>query len=125
MFRRVMPYTVATLFTIALAVGAIGWATHDAALMEAGTFGPLAFLPALTWVIARHAHRVGDDQLAAAHRAGYELALDQVARGLLEPDAGATPPHGRRYDLAATEVTANVRHLRAVQPFIDKDRKAI
>ncbi|MEU8721477.1 hypothetical protein [Streptomyces antimycoticus] len=100
---------------VSLALGLIGLIADDDDVMRGGILLGIAALPALVAGHFHHANRANDDQLAAAHRAGYELALDHVARGLLDQH-NATPPHGRPYDLDDTALeAAGVRRLHVVR----------
>ncbi|MFF1686042.1 hypothetical protein [Streptomyces sp. NPDC058254] len=112
---RYATHAVIALFSIALAVGAIGWGTHDEALMWGGFLGSIAITPVLTLAIANRAHRASDEQLAAAHCAGYQLALDQVSRGLLDPSDGATPPHGHPNDITDTDDAGSIPRLHIIR----------
>jgi hypothetical protein len=72
--------------------------------------GLLIAIPGATAYVVgtlRNQSTVSDDQLAAAHSAGYVLALDHVARGLL--DQHTAPTGGGIGD----GPIADVRHLRA------------
>ncbi|WP_326797484.1 hypothetical protein OG946_20355 [Streptomyces sp. NBC_01808] len=90
------PLALGLLF-IGLAMGVAGVITGSDSPMRAGMLTSLAALPAAVLGMMQRAHILADDQLADAHRAGYELALDHVARGLLDQPADHTPPHGARY----------------------------
>lgn len=60
---------------------------------ELGRVGMLVSVPAATALVVgalRQHATVNDDQLAEAHRAGYTLALDHVARGLLDQPTAPT-----------------------------------
>ncbi|WND36960.1 hypothetical protein RI578_22900 [Streptomyces sp. BB1-1-1] len=93
-----LPASAYAVLLVGLAMGVIGLIGEDDDIMRAGMLLGIAALPALIVGHIRHAHRVADEQLADAHRAGYVLALDHVARGLLDQH-NDTPPHGHRYDL--------------------------
>ncbi|MGD6762080.1 hypothetical protein ACOKM5_24405 [Streptomyces sp. BH097] len=112
MSRHLHACAYALLLT-GIALGVTGLISDDNALARAGT---LASIVAMTALCAAHthrlkeAHRATDDQLADAHRAGYILALDHVARGLL--DQPATPPTGHPHNL---EDAPGVHRLHAVR----------
>ncbi|MFI8817495.1 MULTISPECIES: hypothetical protein [unclassified Streptomyces] len=86
-------------------------------LLPVGILGTLAALPAVTCWAQRRAHLTTADQLADAHTAGYRMALDHVARGLLEP----TPTgDGHR----ATPENVRWLHTRSITGLHD-ERKAL
>jgi len=91
MSRNMIACSYAVL-VVSLALGVIGVIGNNSDHVRFGLLTGLAAVPSLIVGHIKLAHTVQDDQLAAAHRAGYELALDHVARGLL--DAPATPPNG-------------------------------
>ncbi|WP_399087965.1 hypothetical protein ACGH2B_12345 [Streptomyces sp. BBFR2] len=103
-------------------MGLLGLLSHDSnTVMNVGIIMGLVAVPGIVAASVDRAHRVADDQLAASHRAGYELALDHVARGLL--DAPAPPSPGRRDD-HAEQVAGNVIPLRP-HPIQQSERKAL
>lgn len=113
MSRHLIACSYAVL-VVSLALGVIGVISDSSEHMRSGLLAGLASVPTVIVGHIKRAHRVDDGQLAAAHRAGYELALDHVARGLL--DQGATPPHGHPYELDDDALeTAGVRRLHAVR----------
>ncbi|MER6099429.1 hypothetical protein ABT154_26970 [Streptomyces sp. NPDC001728] len=98
--RRVLPAATVGFFAIALAVGAIGWATSTAPLTDAGLLGLLAAVPLMYWVMITHTHEVTAEQLEKARSEGYIKALDHVGRGLVSaphpPSPGLCEDCGRR-----------------------------
>ncbi|CAL9530943.1 hypothetical protein [Streptomyces sp. enrichment culture] len=106
MHARTLSTLGTTLLTLAVAAGGAGYTTgqHDLARLAL-----LVSVPAATMLVIgvlRHHTTLNGDQLAAAHRAGYVLALDHVARGLL---AAPTAPTGGSHD--DTPRADNVHHL--------------
>lgn len=109
-----------TLLTLGLTIGLLGLFDEEGVYARAGLLLSVAAMaPLIVWQSQR-AHRATADQLAAKHDAGYRLALEHVARGLLDQPT-APPDGGERID--ATEETAdhtadeqprNVRQLFAV-----------
>lgn len=89
--RRIAPAITASLFLVALAVGATGWATGAEPLTEAGTLGTLAAVPVMYWVMINRTHEITDTQLAAAEQRGYLAALDHVDRGLIDVPPPPSP----------------------------------
>lgn len=119
MSRNMIACSYAVL-VVSLVLGATGVIGDNSDYVR---FGTLSGIAAAFWLVVAHikrAHIVQDDALAAAHRAGYELALDHVARGLL--DAPATPPNGHPNNLDDDLTTARVRRLHAVRT--DHERRA-
>lgn len=92
------------LFAVGLTLGGGGYVTDDRSAMLAGVLLSVPAATALTVGTLRQQVELTDDQLAAAHRAGYELALDHVARGLL--DQPSTPTDGGHTDDQLAEVRA-------------------
>lgn len=73
-----------TMLTLATSLGGYAFLTEAE---ELGRVGMLVSVPAATVLVVgalRQHSTVNDDRLADAHRAGYTLALDHVARGLLD-----------------------------------------
>lgn len=71
---------------------------NEGDLTRAGILIVLATIPPFTIWQSQRAHRNSADQLADAHDAGYRLALEHVARGLLDqhtvpPSDGERAPH--------------------------------
>ena len=101
-----------------------GVALLTAAVVQAPTpsrmavVGAVLTLGALTAVLTNRTRAADDDALAAAHSAGYRLALEHTARGLLTKQAtdDPTPPHGLD--------VSNVRELRPLRRHYEPERKA-
>lgn len=113
-----------TLFTLgtatlalSLAKGGYGLMTERDDLVRAAVLLAIPAATALVLGALRHNTTVADDQLAAAHTAGYTLALDHVARGLLDQHT-APAPDGTRGDHTPG---AHVHHL---YPLRNDDRAA-
>ncbi len=70
-----------------IAAGVMGILGRNQDLAAAGLFVAIAAIPLAVIGVIQDAQRVGEDQIAAAHTAGYRLALDHVARGLLDQNA--------------------------------------
>ncbi|MFZ3569241.1 hypothetical protein ACNYS0_20025 [Streptomyces sp. BH034] len=68
---------------------------NEGDLTRAGILIVLAAIPPFTIWQSQRAHRNSADQLADAHEAGYRLALEHVARGLLDQHT-APPDDGER-----------------------------
>ncbi|MEV7413496.1 hypothetical protein AB0O04_37470 [Streptomyces althioticus] len=83
------------LLALALALGGFGIATRTDDLGRIGILliGPAAIALCIGALRAHTA--LNDEQLAQAHTAGYVLALDHVARGLLDQP---TAPTGGGHD---------------------------
>ncbi|MEU3712924.1 hypothetical protein, partial [Streptomyces catenulae] len=93
--RRHLPACAIALLISGIAVALIGLIGDSRnAVMNVGIIMGLVAVPGIVAASVDRAHHIFDDQLATSHRAGYELALDHVARGLL--DAPAPPNPGRR-----------------------------
>ncbi|MFK0296414.1 hypothetical protein ACIQU6_38900 [Streptomyces sp. NPDC090442] len=115
-----MPAISIALLLLGLSAGVLGLLGRNSALFEAGAFVSVVAVPLIITRTVHAAHKVTDQQLADADRAGYVRALDHVARGLLD-NAPAPPNTGRR--ATAEHVAGNVITLRPrqQQPI---DRKA-
>ncbi|MGA5354011.1 hypothetical protein ACPCJU_16800 [Streptomyces thermodiastaticus] len=118
---RTLPARASTLpacayatLLVALTLGLIGLIADNSGLMRGANLLAIAAAPFLVVGHIRHAHRVSDDQLADAHRDGYMLALDHVARGLLDPEP--TAPHGGHRASPTTDEARNIRHLHLIHP---------
>jgi hypothetical protein len=105
--RHTIPPAAILAVTAGLLTGAAGLLpTHHADLLATvGLLTTLAALPVVVYWTQRRAQQVAADQLADAHTAGYRLALDHVARGLLEPPTTAPTGDGGHADFE------NVRRL--------------
>jgi hypothetical protein len=93
-----------SLLALAMSLGGYAYVTD---LDDLAPIGILVSVPAATALVVgtlRTQATVTDDQLAAAHAAGYALALDHVARGLL--DQHTAPTGGGRNDGQLAEVRA-------------------
>ncbi|MFD8005714.1 hypothetical protein [Streptomyces mirabilis] len=121
--RRHLPWLANTLLLAGLSTGALGLHPkyQDTGAASAGFLLTLAAIPAvIAWLLGRN-QQATDDQLNAAHRAGYQMALEHVARGLLDhPTAPPNPGERSENERAA----GNVIPLR---PPTDKrsERKAL
>jgi hypothetical protein len=85
-----------TLLTVGVAMGGTGFITNRDDLVRGGILLSIPAATALVVGTLRNQTAINDDQLAHAHRAGYTLALDHVARGLL--DQPTAPTGGGRGD---------------------------
>ena len=112
-----------TLLAAALIMAIHGMLSDRDNVTCAGILIAVAALPPITVWQSQRAHHIKADQLEEAHTAGYRLALDHVARGLLDPppSGGESTPHNRaERDRAAGHPTDDacpidpVRRLRAV-----------
>ncbi|MFB6846244.1 hypothetical protein ACFCXS_15465 [Streptomyces sp. NPDC056373] len=95
------------LLIAATLIGGIGLIVDRDDIMRGAI---LATVPAAAGVVIgamRKQQNVTDDQLAAAHAAGYALALDHVARGLLDQHR-APAPDGTGLD---DQGARNIHHL--------------
>ncbi|MFE7017651.1 hypothetical protein ACFVAQ_45580 [Streptomyces sp. NPDC057651] len=80
------------LFALGLTIGLLGLFDKEGVYARAGLLLTVAAMaPLIVWQSQR-AHQATADQLAAEHDAGYRLALEHVARGLL--DQPTAPPDG-------------------------------
>ncbi|MFJ8899994.1 hypothetical protein [Streptomyces sp. NPDC102370] len=79
---------------VTVASSVAGLALDNGFVSRAGILLTVATLPAVCRYQIRQATRVRDRQLTEAHRAGYVLALDHVARGLLDVPAAPSPGPG-------------------------------
>jgi hypothetical protein len=105
-----------TSLALAVSLGGLAFMTdHD----DLARIGLLVSVPAATASAVGALRRqvaVNDDQLTEAHAAGYALALDHVARGLLDQHT-APAPDGTHNDTPS----AHVHHLYALP---DDDKRA-
>lgn len=95
------PHLAYGLLGTGLAFGIIGLLGVNDDVMSCGFFLTVVAVPLVVINALRGEHRAQDDQLADAHTAGYRLALDHVARGLL--DQASTAPTGPGHRAAAEE----------------------
>jgi hypothetical protein len=130
--------TVAILVT-GITLGLLGIFQDGGDLSRAGILIAFASLPPLCYWQTQRAHDGIEDQVADAHEAGYRLALEHVAKGLLNKNA-APPDGGEKVDQATNDratlddraaqgtagpvVPDNVRPLRLVRPD-DDERKIV
>lgn len=135
--RRLYAPTVAILVA-GIVLGLLGIFQDGGDLSRAGILIAFASLPPLCYWQTQRAHDAVEDQVADAHEAGYRLALEHVAKGLLSRNA--VPPDGGKCcgpvadrptlsgDRAAGEaagsvVLDNVRPLRLIRD--DHDERKI
>lgn len=118
MISRYLPALVVVLLVTGLAMGIVGLFADWDDVVRAGILISLTALPAVVVWQSDRAHQVERDQIAAAHAAGYRLALEHVARGLLDqpPPSGGDRTDGTTPDRAARVHPAtchpdNVRQL--------------
>ncbi|MDJ1131756.1 hypothetical protein [Streptomyces iconiensis] len=90
--RRHLRTCAYVLLMVGITTGLAGLLTHDGDLTTAGSIIAFAGVPGSIITSIDRAHRISDDQLAASHRDGYQLALRHVAAGLLDPRDQDTPP---------------------------------
>ncbi|WP_274031439.1 hypothetical protein [Streptomyces sp. MMBL 11-1] len=128
--------TVAIL-VVGITLGLLGIFQDGGDLSRAGILIAFAALPPLCYWQTQRAHDAVEDQVADAHEAGYRLALEHVAKGLLSrksapPDGGTrVEPVDDRATLdpdlgggaAGPVVPSNVRPLRLIRH--DHDERKI
>lgn len=130
---------VVTLLALSLAVGLIGLLAGHTPTTFAGILAAFGTAPTAVCTYIRRTQRARGNELATAETAGYRLALDHVARGLLDPDPGtnaANPSDALRQHLhtdtrQATDDTAwggytDQTHRNNVVPFrlLERERQA-
>lgn len=93
-------------------VGVASGALHTA--LKAGLILAAAALPAVLLTQIRRAVILADEDRAAAHDAGYRLALQHAAAGLLQQTPPSTPPPGEPI-LTLITSTAHTDHRRHAQ----------
>lgn len=124
MIRRTLPAIAYATGISGAVAGTLGLAAGSSDLTRAGILLALAALPPVFAHQCRRAQRNSEQQLADAHAAGYWLALDHVARGLLDqhtaPPDGGTPTDDAT---ARQHPTSNVYHLRPCHPSDLTERK--
>lgn len=108
-----LPMRAYAILLIALVVGLTGMIADNGDLMRCANLLAILGVPPLIVGHIKRAHTVQDDQLADAHRAGYQLALEHVARGLLDQHS-TVPPDGWHEPAELLE-GSNVRRLHAVR----------
>ncbi|MFJ9892688.1 hypothetical protein ACIQPR_05080 [Streptomyces sp. NPDC091280] len=109
-----MPVFAFALLTVGIGAGAVGLLGNNDDLFGTGLFAVLAAVPLTIIRTVQNSQRATDDQLADADRAGYNRALDHVARGLLD---APTPPapgsrEGRAEQGAGNVITLNPNRVR-------------
>ncbi|ALM38197.1 MULTISPECIES: hypothetical protein [Streptomyces] len=126
--RLYFPSTVAVALGTVIAIS--GVLVGHFTMWRLGLVCLVAAIPALCYCLAQRASQASDDQLADMHRAGYRLALQHVALGLLDspaapPDGGEGAPSEDTQGLSIVrpaELPDNVRRLRARD---NRNRKAV
>lgn len=92
--RRIHASVIA-LMALGVLGGSIGMAVENDIIGGLGLFLTVAAMPLLISMENRRAERHGDAQLADTFNAGYRLALEHVALGLLDQHAAPTGPGDR------------------------------
>ncbi|CAM3459696.1 MULTISPECIES: hypothetical protein [Streptomyces] len=108
------------MFAIGLTAGIYGLLVDLDEAVQVGVILSIAAVPLLVIRAIRATHHATADQLAQAEREGYRMALDHVARGLLDQH---TPPNPGR-GLAVEQVAGDVIHIRPVAPNTWEEKKA-
>ncbi|MDX3063390.1 hypothetical protein PV518_14560 [Streptomyces sp. ND04-05B] len=108
--RKMYAPTVAIL-VVGITLGLLGIFEDGGDVSRAGILIAFASLPPLCYWQTQRAHDAVEDQVADAHEAGYRLALEHVAKGLLSRKSA--PPDGGKH----VEPVADRAHL-------DDDRAA-
>lgn len=124
MNRRYTYLTSRALLASAVTGGILAMLTHHESLGWCALFITAAAIPALIGeTVHRHAEH-SRDRIVAAHNAGYALALDHVARGLLDQPPAPTP--GRDQPVEPVDLPTNVIRLHTSIPNEDDlpERKA-
>lgn len=93
-----------TSLALGVATGGLHFFIGGDDLVRFGVLMSICGATAFCVGVLRRQLAINDDQLAAAHAAGYALALDHVARGLL--DQPTAPTGGGRGDDQLAEVRA-------------------
>ncbi|MCX5161913.1 hypothetical protein OOK39_21970 [Streptomyces sp. NBC_00264] len=129
MIGRTTPAIALGLFLLGIGLGLVGILDEGDSITRAGIVLSVASFPPLIIWQSQRAHQLADDQLAETHAAGYRLALEHVAAGLLDdstapPDGGAhvEPNEAKPLALAGDRAAAssdvhsigNVRQLHPV-----------
>ncbi|MGW7514819.1 hypothetical protein ACWGJ2_04425 [Streptomyces sp. NPDC054796] len=112
MTRRYMPALSLALLAAGVTTGLLGILGNNTDVSGAGLFLTLVAVPLVIARIIRGAQTVTADQLAEADRAGYQRALDHVARGLLDQHTAPTP--GGR--VTPEQTAGNVIHIYPYPP---------
>ncbi|MFF7234438.1 hypothetical protein [Streptomyces sioyaensis] len=92
MIGRIMPTLALAVLTVGTVVGFVGLIDDGSDMTHAGMLIALATVPPIVISQSQRAHRKAEDEIAAAHTAGYRQALEHVAAGLLDQEAA--PPDG-------------------------------
>lgn len=120
MNQHYTPHLAYGLLGSGLALGILGILGRNDDVMRCGILFTVVAVP-LVVIQAMRAERCAiDDQLAASHTAGYRLALDHVARGLL--DQASTTPTGPGHRADTSEEPNNVIPLFSISQL--SERKA-
>lgn len=98
MITRHAPAFTIALLAVGITMGTVGLFSSEISLTRAGVFLTITALPLLVIRALREQHQNSEDKLAAAHAEGYRLALDHVARGLLDQPRTAPPCGGQPAD---------------------------
>lgn len=85
MSTRILLTLSGLLLAISLGVGLTGMFAHYTGLMHTGILGSIAAATGLVCATLRHTNQLSNADREAAHNAGYRLALQHVALGLLDP----------------------------------------
>ncbi|MEV0553173.1 hypothetical protein AB0I27_06895 [Streptomyces sp. NPDC050597] len=122
--RTLYVLTVAALalgVTIGL-LGLVGPLEDEGDMTRAGILVSLATLPSLCYWQTQRAHQDMTDRVADAHATGYRLALEHVARGLLDQPTAPPGPGNRATD---ERVAGNVIQLRRLTTDNRSERTAL
>lgn len=105
MMRRRTQITSLALLLVGTTGGTYGMITDHQDLGRLGIALAMLATPLLICHTIRVAQHVSERQLADAHTNGYRLALEHVARGLLDPPDAPRPGHPEN---RAEQETGNV-----------------
>ncbi|MGW4602697.1 hypothetical protein ACWENS_05405 [Streptomyces sp. NPDC004532] len=83
---------------VGIVLGAIATVSGESGLMRVGMLLGLVAVPPLVAGHSSHAHQLTESQLEHAHTDGYRLALDHVARGLLDQHTAPSGPGASTFD---------------------------
>jgi hypothetical protein len=128
--RRLFRPSVAAIIT-GVSIAMFGVLCGSLHIWRLGLLVAVAALPALCYALIHRAAVASDDQLAHAHRTGYQLALYHVSLGLLDtpaapPDGGEGVGHADPQGLPAPRTApGNVRPLRPRDRAETDNRKAV
>lgn len=124
-------YPSAVTIALGASVSIYGIYAGSLTIWRAGLLAAVLAFPTLGYALTHRAAEASDDQLAHAHRAGYQLALYHVSQGLL--DTPAAPPDGGE-DVGPEDTQGvailrdlpdNVRPIRGRDDEEDDNRKAV